>query len=393
MSVYTKIGTGIWYWEPFAQLTEGAKLLWLVLFTSPESKRSVPGLWHGGIATMADAARMSSDDVLRHLDKLIEHELVEYDQRMRMLRFCMLPDAGESPTNGNTIRGWWRKFQSMPDCAVRNAHVPTLRWLMDQWAKENGKPCSSNHEDAWAETFGNAALVQVPPPTKRRGQRLADHDTSTAVQPSLFSNPEPSSASSERFASENERDSVDNSDSVHQSNNSAYSETLRGRVPSGVGSGSGKGSGSGFFSSPEEGGSGGGGDAGGKPRLVLVPMPAEPPTTAVRELREKLVACLRRGLSMPRAFECTPGDERALDALLVRLASDGIGDGDLPVFEQWLACGGMRLTRQSAHEWTQIAWWVADMNLKRSILTARDWKADAERAQQELAQAMKDAGI
>lgn len=188
MSVYTKVGVKLHEWSEFTALPVGPRCLWMGLYTSGAGRQSVPGLFYGSITAMADAVHLPVDEVLGYLDKLLEHDLVEYDRERRVLRFTKLPDAGEAPTNGNTIRGWWRKFQIVPQCQVRDAHIATLRWLMQEWSRENGKPISNDHEKAWSETFGCGA-VAIPPPRKRGVRRLLDNDTGTTTQPSLFGNP------------------------------------------------------------------------------------------------------------------------------------------------------------------------------------------------------------
>lgn len=190
MSVYTKLGVKFFEWSEINALPVGPRYLWVGLYASGQGRQSVPGLFYGSITSMADAVHLPVDEVLAYLDKLLEHDLVEYDRERRVLRLTKLPDAGEAPTNGNTIRGWWRKFQIVAQCQVRDAHVATLRWIMEEWSRETGKAVSADHEKAWAETFGNPALVTIPPPRKRGVRRLLDSDTGTNVQPSLFgSNP------------------------------------------------------------------------------------------------------------------------------------------------------------------------------------------------------------
>lgn len=162
MSVFTKLSSQLWSWEPFRRLERypgdqvgrGTKLFWLALYSVPEAKDSVPGLIKGSITTLAEACFIQPDDARLYLDRLLEDDLVEYDVERRVLRFTELPDCGESPPNGNTIRSWWRKFQNVPACPVRDAHVGLLWWLMQEWSRANGKPISANHMDAWKETFG-----------------------------------------------------------------------------------------------------------------------------------------------------------------------------------------------------------------------------------------------
>lgn len=268
MSAFTRLGSSLWDWEPFTSLDPGPQLLWLALYTSAEAKRIVPGLWQGSITAMADASHKPVDETRCYLDKLLEHDMVEFDVKLRVLRLTQLPDAGESPANPNVLRGWWRKFTTVPACAVRDAHVPLIRWLMDTWSRDAGKPVTHGHEEAWRETFGR---IPVPAPRRRGVRRLVDSDTSTSQQPSLFG------TVSGSLLLPPEASSVDNSDAVHKVNHSDNSETVS--KPSGSGSGIGSGSGS-----PEEGGSGG--------RLLQLvppsPFRAPDPVDAVLALCERI---------------------------------------------------------------------------------------------------------
>lgn len=183
----------IWMWPPFRRLERGpddavgrgAKLLWLALYTSPEAKQSVPGLFAGSINTMAESIGSPPDEVRRCLDRLIEDDLVEIDVPNRVLRMTVLPDSGESPTNGNTIRGWWRKFQNVPPCAVRDAHVPILLWIMQEWSRANNKAISADHMKAWAETFGRVSVPAARPRPKRHQQTSLFLASSSASDPDL----------------------------------------------------------------------------------------------------------------------------------------------------------------------------------------------------------------
>lgn len=183
MTAFTRLGAAIWDWEPWTDLDALSRILWLALYTSAEAKRHVPGLWQGGIPAMADAARLSPDDVVSALDRLLDRNMVEYDPKYRVLRLVELPDAGEYPSNGKVIRGWWTKFSTVPVCPVRDAHVQTIDWILATGSRLAGKAVSDDHKNAWSETF---AKVQIPAPRRRGIRRLADSDTSTQIQPSLF---------------------------------------------------------------------------------------------------------------------------------------------------------------------------------------------------------------
>ena len=235
MTAFTRLGSSLWDWEPWTELpTAEAKLMWLALYTSAEAKRHVPGLWQGGFGAMADAARMPVDVIISALDVLIDREMVEYDRKFKVLRLCELPDAGEYPTNGKVIRSWWTRFNTVPACPVRDAHVRTIGWILDTGSKlvksRSSKEVTMNHQEAWSETFGT---IVVPSPRRRGVRRLAESDTSTHHQPSLF----PSKAAAESSVQQTDASypqdqcpAVDNSASLRQSNKINGPETLSDRV-------------------------------------------------------------------------------------------------------------------------------------------------------------------
>jgi len=255
MSGYTRLSCLFWEWSRLNQLSPTTRLLWLALYTSPTAKRGVPALWHGSVITMAEAARLPCDETARALDSLIDHDLAEYDPQSLVLRLTELPDAGEWPSAPAILDSWFKRFRMVPACGVRDAHVLTIRWILERGALEadknhSGKP-SLKHEEIWGRTF---ATIRVPSPRRRGVRRFGDNnDTSTDVQPGLFS--APLRASREGLAATSDARSVDNSDTLHQSNKIIVRETH----PSGSGEGEGEGEGvSGSGVGSGEGGSGGG---------------------------------------------------------------------------------------------------------------------------------------
>lgn len=193
MTVYTNFSSQIWSWEPWVQLpTVESRLLWIALYTTPEARAWGIGLFVGSVLTMAEAARMPADVTQRALDTLLEYELVEFDPKTRVLRLTQLPDAGEAPTTPQQLLGLWRRFQSVPACPIRDAHVQTIQWMVNESARIavlKGNPDRiEKMVAAWTQSFGS---VEIPAPRKRGVRRLLDAstDTSTPVQPSLFDRP------------------------------------------------------------------------------------------------------------------------------------------------------------------------------------------------------------
>src|SRR3990172_7668059 len=189
MALYTRVGASIWNWERFIALDDGPRNLWLALYTTAEAKRVVPGLWHGSIHSMAEAAHRSLDVTYKNIDALLDVDMVEFDQKNRVLRMTELPDAGEYPSSPTILSSWWSKFLLVPPCAMRDAHVTMIRWILDHGAAQMGlkkgrigRPTPA-HEEIWSVTFGTIAI----PASRRRGlRRLLDADTGNDVQPSLF---------------------------------------------------------------------------------------------------------------------------------------------------------------------------------------------------------------
>lgn len=172
---FTAVGVQLWNWKPFRDLESlAARMVWLALYTTAESKRLPPGLWQGSVYALAEASSMRPDDVLVGLDILIDRGMVEYDQGNRLIRLTELPDSHERAMNGKHIRGWWNKFQTLPDCPLRNAHIRTLWWLLEQ------EPMTRDHHQAWQETFQTI----VVPAARRRGVRTLRQEET--AQRSLF---------------------------------------------------------------------------------------------------------------------------------------------------------------------------------------------------------------
>lgn len=187
MTAFTRIGSNLWDWEPWTSLHPEAQILWLALYTAAEARRIIPGLWHGSITAMSEASRRPLDETMKSLDRLLDVEMVEFDQKHRVLRMTQLPDAAEYPSSPTILESWWSRFCLVPMCQVRDAHVSLVRWILDRGAatakKNRSKRPTTLHEEIWSATFGT---VPIPAQRRRGMRRLLDADTGTDVQPSLF---------------------------------------------------------------------------------------------------------------------------------------------------------------------------------------------------------------
>lgn len=241
---FTPLGHGIWFWKPWRTLESlESQKLWLALYTSAEAKRSVPGLWPGSLGTMSDITEMSSNTCWNALDHLCARNMAVFDQENRLVRLPQLPDALDRAHNDKAIWGWWSRYRALPEVPLRDAHVPTLWWMI-----QSGK-CTDKMVEAWKQTFGTITVPKAIPSFRR----LSSYDTGTAVQPSLFGSPPPLSS----FFRSNEI------------NNSDPRRVLPGTTPGGQDLDLDLRSGL-----PEA--EGGGSGEGGRPHLQLVPDPPPP---------------------------------------------------------------------------------------------------------------------
>ncbi len=390
MSLYTRIGVNFWNWSRFRELrTNEGKLLVIALYTSSSSKLLCPGLYKGSIATMSEDSGMTPEDVRKGLDDLLEVDLVEYDVRQRMLRLTEFPDTGESPSNGKVIRAWYRGWNSSPACAVRDAHVATLRKLIDDWCREQNKKLSADHENAWAETFGKVSV-----PVRKRTVRRA-------VQTDLFE-PPPDPDPVPDTLSQASPD-VDSSCSVGlgltnaESNDSAVPETVSDTVTKGTRSGSGERqrSGSSFSSSEaEDPATGLPGDrdreapAPARPKLTLVPPPAD--TTAAQSFLDAL-AREAGGAFKSRIRE---GMQDALCAAISAIPAHDRGPVELALVGQQLARAPTLVHGEVGDPTSKLCAWLAVKGAyQRALAAARAHEQKASDRSAMLAESMKQLGM
>lgn len=153
---YTKVGVALFSWEPYLAVRResgDAAHLWLALYASAPAKLLCPGLWMGGVGTMADASRLTFQECVHALDLLCEREMVEFDPKTQLLRLTALPDKCESAPNQACLRGWWSRRQGLPDCGVRDRHVDLMAWLTLP-IRPSKRSTGLEMQRAWDDTWG-----------------------------------------------------------------------------------------------------------------------------------------------------------------------------------------------------------------------------------------------
>lgn len=162
------ISPKMWDDERFVALpTADAKLLWCYLLTGPSS--GVPGLRVGGPALYADALRADVELVQQSLDTLLRMSLIDYDKRRRLMRIPTAPRQAPC-SNQFVVKGWWRAWQELPDCAIKVDHLDSLyaaKYSPDGKHREW-------FDSVWSVTFGTVDVVNTPDRTSSQQTLFAD---------------------------------------------------------------------------------------------------------------------------------------------------------------------------------------------------------------------------
>jgi hypothetical protein len=124
-------------------------MTWVALYTSPNAKRTPPGLWAGSPLVVAEAVHRPLGDVLDDLEELAEHRLIERDDAHRVITLTQLPDRCERPSNGDCLRKWWNLFRGVSPCPIRDRWINLLAWLCFPLNEAREKLW-----EVWSTTFG-----------------------------------------------------------------------------------------------------------------------------------------------------------------------------------------------------------------------------------------------
>ena len=180
---YTRLGAIVFDWPPYYERSMEGRNLWLALYASPQSKKGIPGLFHGGVGALSEAARMGAGPAIEALRELCDAGVAEYDERSRVIRMTKLPDKLEKPANGKVLKMFWNRWKDFPDSHLKYRHIATVHWLCEELLENHKKP---EHRRTWDETFGTVPVDKWNAVDKRL--TVADTvSTATPTQPSLFS--------------------------------------------------------------------------------------------------------------------------------------------------------------------------------------------------------------
>ena len=144
-ATYCRASPLVWDDEVFVDLSDLGRTIWFALLLGPQVT-VLPGLQRGSVATIADTLRRPTDAVAAELALLDELGRVHLVDSKRVIWLPRGPKhhPAESP---NHIKAWWRRWNEIPDCGPKWAHVARL--------KEHAGLANEKHANAWACTFEN----------------------------------------------------------------------------------------------------------------------------------------------------------------------------------------------------------------------------------------------
>ena len=142
--VYRRADPRVWDDDKFLSLSKDGKLLWLHLLTGPQAS-AVPGLILAGVGTLADGMREELPVIRAALAEIVKLRMAEVDEAHRVIRLPNAPrhNGCESP---NGLKGWWSRWQSIPDCPLKFRHVASLEAAVPMQMR--------GMAETWASTFG-----------------------------------------------------------------------------------------------------------------------------------------------------------------------------------------------------------------------------------------------
>ncbi len=151
--VRTVIDPCIWEDPEFVGLDLFAQHVWFYLLLGPEARTACPGLVRLGVGGLAEALRASSQDVHVALGRLEKIGWLRVHGPQRVIHIPKAP-TWRGGGNGKIIRGWYRRWQSVPEGPWKQAHIAAM------------EVCRPSTGTAWEETFGTEPRKPLPVPGK-----------------------------------------------------------------------------------------------------------------------------------------------------------------------------------------------------------------------------------
>jgi hypothetical protein len=157
------LAAGLWKDDRYLELDRDERLVWIFVVAGPHAA-GLPGLFDLG--PLAICERMAEEvefaaTAQRALEHFHELGLAHLDRKKWIIRIPNAP-RHNPPANPNHVRGWWRKWQLIPDRPIRYEHIADLRVVVDRIAEKSTRRDGAGWQAAWAETFGTVSNAHAP---------------------------------------------------------------------------------------------------------------------------------------------------------------------------------------------------------------------------------------
>ena len=115
----------LWDDSKFLSLNPIGRLAWLCILTGA-GRTALPGLTTNFDAlTLASSLRFEVTECTFAIRDLLERDMAQYDPAVRVLRVPRAPRYAIC-RNPNMLAGWYRLWNSVPDCSLKYDHIGSL---------------------------------------------------------------------------------------------------------------------------------------------------------------------------------------------------------------------------------------------------------------------------
>jgi len=127
----------MWGDAKFRALSQDAKFLWLYLLTNNRTT-SVPGLYQSGELEIAEALGWDAKRFRERFQELLRQGMAKSDWNARVV---WVPNVVKynPPRNENTVKGWVRHIDNVPECELKAEALQELKPLAERYWKQFGE--------------------------------------------------------------------------------------------------------------------------------------------------------------------------------------------------------------------------------------------------------------
>lgn len=180
--------------DKFIDLSDSQQMLWVTILTGPQTN-ACPGIWIGGVGTLAEIRRRPYEEVAADLAVLEQLGMVEMDSRHRVMRVPRAPRY-QDLRNADQLRSWKKGWDTIPECDAKYRHAISLREAVVRNEKGAGwwdtvfgtvldtvSDTVPPHCDPPSGTGAGSGIPPLTPPAVAEGEREEGAGSASARKP------------------------------------------------------------------------------------------------------------------------------------------------------------------------------------------------------------------